>query len=98
LINLVPDAATKTLLEKELKDVNLPELEKTIVERATVAVDKASEALRRAVSDALNKALPGKLKLTGTLSEFAIENFSLSEKAITTQVALRGPLSVEYTP
>jgi hypothetical protein len=72
-------------------------LKKTIDERATVAIDKASEALRKAVTDSLGSTLPGKLRLKGTLSDIAVEDFGLSEKAIEAKVVLKGTLGVEFT-
>jgi hypothetical protein len=98
LSSLAPDAETKALFEKELKELKVAELEKAILHHASIAVGKASEALRRSVSSALSTALPGKLQLTGTLSEVALEDFSLSQDAIVAKVALSGPLSVEFTP
>jgi hypothetical protein len=98
LTKLVPDATTKMLLEKELKELDVAALEKTINEHVTVALDTASEALRDALSKSLSKSLPGKFRLKGSLSEAALEDFSLTNKGISTKVKLTGPLSVEIVP
>jgi hypothetical protein len=98
LTRLVPDASTKAMLEKELKDLNLGELQKTIDDHATVALERASEALREAITSGLGKSLPAKFRLKGTLSEIALEDFSLNDKAIAAKVKLSGPLSIEILP
>ncbi|MGC4065024.1 MAG: DUF4403 family protein [Polyangiaceae bacterium] len=98
LTKLVPDASTKAMLEKELKDLNLDELQKTIDEHANVALDRASDALREAITSGLGKSLPAKFRLKGTLSEVALEDFSLNDKAIAAKVKLSGPLGVEILP
>jgi hypothetical protein len=98
LSTLVPNSATKALLENELKELDLVEIQKSVNEHATVALDKASEALRRAIANALSTALPGKLRVKGTLSDFALDDFSLSEKAITAKVVVKGSRGVEFKP
>jgi hypothetical protein len=98
LTNLVPNAETKALLEKELKDFDLAALKNAIDEHSHLALDKASEALRHGVGQALSSTLPGKLQLKGSLDEIAIQDFSLSEKTIEAKVVLKGPLAVEFKP
>jgi hypothetical protein len=98
LTNLVPNAETKALLEKELKDFDLAALKNAIAEHSHFALDKASEALRQGVGRALSSTLPGKLQLKGTLDEIALQDFSLSEKTIEAKVVLKGPLAVEFKP
>lgn len=97
LSKLVPNAATKALIDGELKALDLAALERTIDEHAQIALDKASDSLQKAVASSLGSTLPGKLRLKGTLSELALENFSLTEKAIAARIVLKGPLSVEFT-
>ncbi len=60
------DAEAKKLFDKELKGVDQKQLVTSIEKAARVAIGKESKVLRRAITQALDGALPGQLEVKGT--------------------------------
>jgi hypothetical protein len=98
LSSLEFDAATEALFKNELKGLDEAALKKKLAAALTIDLSSGSVALQRAVTAGLNKALPGKLTVKGTLSDVSIVDLAVADGAVDLHVELVGSLAIEYVP
>lgn len=91
------DAEAKKLFDKELKGVDQKQLATSIEKAARVAIGKESKVLRRAITQALDGALPGQLEVKGTLDDVAFRSVDVTGDVLRLEAELSGSLGLEYS-
>jgi len=91
------DAETKKLFDKELKGIDQRALVDAVEKAGRIALGKESKVLRRAITQALDGALPGQLEVKGALDELKVRSVDFQGDLVELNVELRGSLSLEYS-
>lgn len=90
------DDETKKVLDKELKGLDAKVLIQGVESAGRIPLTKESKSLRRAITRALDGALPGQLDVKGTLSDVSFVDLTVDGEVLHIRVELSGGLSLEY--
>jgi hypothetical protein len=91
------DATTKELFGKELKGIDQQAVVERVEKAGRITLDKESKALRRAITHALDGALPGRLEVKGALDDLAVRSVGFEGDRVELTIEVRGSLSLEYS-
>jgi len=88
-----------TFDDHELKGIDTKAIARAVEKAAIVPVGKEAKGLRRAITRALDRALPGQLEVKGSLDELDFREVDVEGgDLIHLNVELRGSLSLDYSP
>lgn len=90
------DDEARQLLDKELKGLDDEALLGRVESASRIAVGKDSKVLQKAVTRALDGALPGELEVKGTLDDVSFLDLDVEDDVLHIQVELTGSLGLEY--
>src|SRR6478735_8255996 len=88
-----------TFDDQELEGIDTKVIARAVEKAVYVPVGKEAKVLRRAITRALDGALPGQLEVKGSLDELDVQSVeALGGDLMHLNVELRGSLSLEYSP